>query len=184
MTKSFSLIVVLALAACYGETEYSAPISVQPSKNANEFAKNFLDQMQARSFATNREYCGLFGRNDDGFIVATPPRLGYLDSCLPPDVPADFNAFATYHSHGAFDPEIDSEVPSSYDLVADREDGLIGYISTPGGRLWLSADGRAELLCDIGCLSVDPEFRPGLFEPIATRYTADMLRKRETTALP
>lgn len=184
MTKVLSLIAILALAACYGRAEYSAAISVPPSKDGDVFAKSFLDQMQARSFAANREYCGLFGRGDDGFIVATPPRLGNLDSCLPPDVASDFNAFATYHSHGAFDPEIDSEVPSSYDLVADREDGLIGYISTPGGRVWRSADGRAELLCDLGCISVDPDFRPGLYEPIATRYTADMLRKRETNTLP
>lgn len=156
-----------------------APITPSRTADADAFAIAFLDQMQARSFATGREFCGFFGRDAAGKVRATPPQMGHRERCVPGDEPDDFKPFASYHSHGAFNPAIDSEVPSAFDLVADREEGLQGYISTPGGRVWHSAQGRARLLCGPGCIASDPAYDPASHPPIAANYTADELRRRE-----
>jgi len=181
MRHGLALLSVAVLTACYGTVQVSAPISGPRTTDADAFAKAYLDQMQARSFAANREFCGVFGRDEAGFVIATPPIRGKLDSCRPGFEPDGFNTFASYHSHAAYDEGADSEVPSSFDLVADREEGLIGYISTPGGRVWRSEGGRATLLCGPGCISVDPDFIPEQFGPVGTAYTADDLHHREVS---
>ena len=165
------------LAACNGGP--FAPIAMARMTDADAFAIAFLDQLQPRSFATGREFCGLLGRDASGAVRATAPVMGHREHCAPGLAPKDFNIFASYHTHGAFHADIDSEVPSAFDLVADREEGVIGYISTPGGRVWRSAEGRARLLCGPGCIAVDPAYRPDAHAPIASRYTADELRRRE-----
>ncbi|WP_371224518.1 DUF4329 domain-containing protein [Roseovarius sp. 2305UL8-3] len=179
MKRIFSALIVLALASCEAPQIYSDPIAGPRTRDADAFAKAFLDQMQARSFAADREFCGIFGRDTDGYVIATPPILGRVDSCRTPDPAEGFNVFASYHSHGAHDEDVDTEVPSSYDLRADREEGVVGYISTPGGRIWFSQDGAATLLCGRGCITMDPEFTPGLYGPIANRYTIATLEQRE-----
>jgi hypothetical protein len=145
---------------------------------ADQFARAFLNQMQARSFAENREFCGMFGRDAQGFVIATQPLPGGMDSCAPAFGPPGFRAFASYHSHGAFDPGADSEVPSPGDVMADMQEGLIGYVSTPGGRLWRNQGPQTTQICGPGCLVQDPNFVPGLYGPVATRYSVDGLRQR------
>lgn len=180
MKRLLSIIGLIAgLAACEPVSVVSDAIEGPRTKHADVFAKAFLDKMQARSFSANREFCGLFGRDAEGYVIATPPIVGMLDSCRPPEIPGNFNVFASYHSHGAFDLDVDTEVPSSNDVIADLQENLIGYISTPGGRVWRNENGVAVQLCGRGCLTTDPNFRPEIYGPIALRYTIAQLIARE-----
>ena len=179
MNKFCALIVLVAISACEGPGEYSEPIAGPRTKNSDVFAKAFLDQMQARSFEDNREYCGLFGRDAEGYVIATAPVVGMRDTCQIPDTEEEFKAFASYHSHGAYDYGADSEVPTSNDLLADQDEGVIGYISTPGGRVWRTNYGVAVQICGRGCIAVDPDFVPRDFGPVRTRYTIAQLYRRE-----
>lgn len=130
-----------------------------PAAQADAFAVAFLDTLQARSFVGRREYCGYFLMTG-GAIGATPPIPGTLASCSQPPPPP--NAFASYHTHGAFDAAYDNEVPSPEDMLGDFAFGIDGYISTPGGRVWrVEVDERAALqVCGLGCVAVDPGFVP------------------------
>ena len=94
-----------------------------------------LDALQHTSIAENREYCGYLGVDASGQVAATPAVPGTVDSCLPVDPPAAFEIYASYHTHGAYSPDEDSEVPSYEDLQGDIEEGVDGYIATPG-QLW------------------------------------------------
>lgn len=179
MKKLTALFALALMAACDGAGFYTSPIQGPRTKDADLFAKAFLDQMQARSFEANREFCGVFGRDKDGYVIATAPIEGQLDACRTPVMDEDFQVFASYHSHGGYDPEADSEVPSSYDLVADKAEGVVGYISTPGGRIWYSKNGAAVQLCGRGCITVDPRFEPRDYGPVKHRYTIRDLRRRE-----
>ncbi|WP_157707372.1 DUF4329 domain-containing protein [Roseovarius faecimaris] len=176
-----ALAILAALGACGDVEVSSAPIEGPRTKDADAFAIAYLDLMQARSFRRGVEYCGLFGRDAEGYVIATAPLVGRLSSCHTPDFPDGFNAFATYHSHSTYDIEADSEVPSSNDVIADQIDGVIGYISTPGGRVWRNEDGVATLVCGPGCITADPNFVPETFGPIRTRYTIIDLREREAS---
>lgn len=182
MIRQFSALTILSvLTACVDADQASAPITGPRTKDADAFAIAYLDRMQARSFARGVEFCGLFGRDAQGYVIATAPVVGHLDSCRLPDFPQDFNAFASYHSHSSYDREADSEVPSSNDVIADRMDKVIGYISTPGGRVWRNENGVARLLCGPGCIAVDPAFEPRVFGPVRARYTIIELREREAS---
>ena len=144
-------------------------------------AREVLMQLQPRSFAENREYCGYVGVLPDGTVSVTEVTRGRRDSCLSR---ADESRFveivASFHTHAGFDPEADSEVPSIEDIEGDMFEGVDGYVSTPGGRLWY-IDGRrgvATLICGLGCMGQDPNFVPGIAGPIANRYTLDDLDAR------
>lgn len=160
----------LALAA-------AAPGAAAPSAEEIAFARFFLDHLQHRSFLEGREFCGFFGRDRAGRIVATKPRRGgrttcYLGGSLPGVI-----FFATYHTHAGYDPATYDEVPSTNDLRSDNARGVDGYISTPGGRLWFShgASLTAWQICGPGCLPQDPRYRPDPAFPVAERYTLDEL---------
>ncbi len=154
------------------------PAALPRTADADAFAIAFLDQMQALSLPSGREYCGVFGRAADGTVRATAPVRGERDSCTATFEPDAFRTFAVYHSQGAFDSTVDAEVPSAYDVVADREQNVTGYVSTPGGRVWRSDAGTARLVCGPGCIAADPAYRADLHPPIADAYTADALRLR------
>lgn len=146
-------------------------------------ARAILNQLQPRSFAENREYCGYIGVLGDGRYMATDVTRGRNDSCLSR---ADESRFvgvtASFHTHAGFDPGADSEVPSSTDVEGDMSEGVNGYLATPGGRLWF-IDGRtgvATQLCGPGCMGQDPDFVAGDAGPIAQRYTLQELRQRES----
>ena len=76
--------------------------------------------------------------NHSGKLAATGPKRGRRDSCEPDEPPEDFEILASYHTHGDDTQEADTEVPSLEDLAGDIEEGIDGYIATPGGRLWLN----------------------------------------------
>lgn len=145
-----------------------------------EFAREILSQLQERSFAENREYCGTIGISGDGRFVASRARRGGRNGCLPPSPRGVKEVIASFHTHAAFDPDADSELPSPRDIYSDAREGTDGYIATPGGRFWY-VDGEnltASLICGIGCLQVDPAFVPGMWGPIRTFYTVEELEQR------
>ena len=140
---------------------------------------DFLEDVQVQSLETDREYCGYFVRVGER-IVATPPQRGYSHECLSAEPTGDVEVIASYHSHGAFDVNADSEVPSVDDILGDREEEVDGYIVTPGGRVWFHdlESGRVVLICGPACVTADPAHSDDVFEPIATRYTLEGLRLR------
>ena len=145
------------------------------------FAKRVLMKLQDNSFAANREYCGTIGMTQDFNLVAALPRKGRRSSCAPRDPRNAVEIIASFHTHGGWDEDSDSEVPSSDDVRADMAEGIDGYVSTPGGRLWF-IDGQAGVsrqLCGVGCLPMDPRFQPEYFGPVQTRYTLEQLLRRE-----
>lgn len=147
----------------------------------DKFVLELFDRVQAQSIEENREYCGLIGFDHGDFLVATGPVPGDMDSCDPSGTTEDIEVIASYHTHGAFDPEADSEVPSVDDLLADFEEGIDGYVATPGGRVWLNLveEKLTYQLCGRNCVVSDPEAKPCPgFAPLV-EYTIPTLRKRE-----
>lgn len=145
-------------------------VAPPPAAAADAFAVAFLDTIQPRSFAERREFCGYF-LVIAGRITATQPIPGTTASCTQPTPPP--NAFASYHTHGAFDRDYDNEVPSPEDMLGDFSFGIDGYISTPGGRVWrVEVDDRAALqVCGLGCVTVDRGFVPRNESSIPPRMT-------------
>ena len=146
----------------------------------DKFAAAHFDKIQPRSIADNLEYCGLFGYDKSGKLAATKAKRGRLDSCEPAPEPEGFEVLASYHTHGAYTPDVDTEVPSLDDLAADIEEGIDGYIATPGGRIWLNlAEEKVSYqLCGPGCVKADKKYRPCKAFPPAISYTLKTLRAR------
>lgn len=145
---------------------------------ADAFARQYLNNIQGPSFAQGREFCGYFIMDAQGGIFSTDPIPGTLDSCQLPYPPV--GAFASWHTHGAYDPRYDNEVPSPPDLISDFELGMDGYVSTPGGRVWRNEyDILASFqICGQGCVAVDPGFVPENEAGIRQQYTVDALYAR------
>ncbi len=144
-------------------------------------ARATLGALQVPSFEARREYCGMIGRDAAGQLLVTRPRRGRAASCRPRNLPRGVEDVASYHTHGSYDPRYDNEVPSSNDVYGDMDEGVNGYLSTPGGRLWFidGQTGRARLLCDLGCLPQDPDFAPDPERPVPGGFTLETLLARE-----
>lgn len=178
MTKQFLLLIAIALFSI-------GPAQADPweaiTDELDRFAVAHLDKVQALSIRDGVEYCGLFGYDAAGRLSATGPVAGEADSCDPGIEPDGFEVVASYHTHGAYARDADSEVPSLDDLLGDFEEGIDGYIATPGGRVWLNLfeERLAFQLCGRGCIQSDPAFRPcHAFLP-AEEYTVESLALRE-----
>jgi len=173
------------VALCVAAFLAVAPSGASFAQNAAEAAaaRSVLAQLQGRSFAENREYCGYIGRLPNGSYQATEVTRGRSHSCLSRGSEARFvEITASFHTHGGFDPSADSEVPSSDDVRGDMMEGVNGYVATPGGRLWY-IDGRrgiARQLCGLGCMGQDPRFVVGFDGPIASQYSLQDLVRRES----
>jgi hypothetical protein len=144
-------------------------------------AKSTLAKLQSNSFDAEREYCGLLGALPDGRIAATRPRKGRMDSCKPREFSGAAIPVASFHTHGAYDIDADAEVPSSSDILADHEEGLDGFVSTPGGRFWF-IDGAAKTarqICGVGCLPQDPDFKAEPAGSVRQSYTLEQIKRRE-----
>ena len=139
-----------------------APPNAPSGAVPDQFAVNFLNSIQARSIAEAREYCGYFFVNAQGQIQATPPVAGTFASCAMPAPRPGQGIFASYHTHGAYGPDYDNEVPSTLDLQLDFQFGIDGYVSTPGGRVWLVdfQTRSTRQLCGLRCVTSDPGFVP------------------------
>lgn len=156
----------------------SKPAAAQsPSETAA--ARAILSELQFDSFDNNREYCGTIAINDDGAYIYSRVRRGRKDSCRPPNAWGG-EVIASFHTHAGFDFDADSEVPSPADVYSDFDEGINGYVATPGGRFWF-IDGQnltVSMICGIGCLPQDPDFQPGVFGEIRSFYTIDDLEWR------
>ncbi len=142
-------------------------------------ARKTLAALQSQSFVKQREFCGYIGYNAKGELIATRAIGGDIASCNP-ILPRDFAPVASYHTHGGFDPEYISEVPSDIDLDGDLSERINGYISTPGGRFWYVDSAKLEVrqICGAACLPVAPNFEKGADGFIALRYSRqELLRK-------
>ena len=142
-------------------------------------ARQTLAALQTPSIRENREYCGYIGLDANNVLRATEANRGDSSSCGIEAPPADWVIVASYHTHAGYDEFAFSEVPSSTDIEGDRDEGINGYVSTPGGRFWFveGATATARLLCGAGCLKQDPLYQPGL--PVANNYTLGQIRTRE-----
>lgn len=186
---------VLTLSACVsdngGEEQFrdddfeSQPTTQVPdtseSTAESRLAKASLEALQSLSFQNNTEYCGYIVRNAAGEMVATPALQGDESSCLPPDVAEDDVIMASFHTHGAFEIDTPAEFPSVGDVEGDEAEGIDGYVSTPGGRLWFvdGSETTVSQLCGTGCLSQDPNFVEGLDGDLDASYTLEQLRALE-----
>lgn len=142
-------------------------------------ARSILTQIQAQSISQNREHCGTMALTDDGRYIASRVRRGRRDGCRPPNARGG-EIIASFHTHGAFDYDADSEVPSPQDVYSDADEGINGYLATPGGRFWF-IDGQnltVSLICGVGCLPQDPAFEQGVWGEIRGFYTIDDLEWR------
>ncbi|MDU8944441.1 DUF4329 domain-containing protein [Ovoidimarina sediminis] len=176
MRRATLLAALLALAAC--DFDY-ADIEVTGAYHREAIA--FLSGVQPASIAANREYCGYMGIDGNGRFTATGPNRGDTFTCeLPRNAPG-VSIVASYHTHAAFDPSADGEVPSANDVILDIEHGTYGYVATPGGRVWF-VDWKAEetrLLCGPGCIASDPAYDGRLVGPVAPVYTLPQLIRRD-----
>jgi len=111
--------------------------------------------------------------------MATAPHRGEENSCTPQEPPEDFNYVGSYHTHGAFSVDADSELPSLEDMQADIEEDVDGFIATPGGRIWHidTIDDIARMVCDRNCVLADPNFDESVLEPVERTYTLEQLKE-------
>jgi len=139
-----------------------------------------LSELNLRSFAEGIEYCGYVGFTADGTLAVSDPTPGDESSCLSDD-PVNLEVItASFHTHGDFSTEYSSETPSGTDMEGDEEEGIDGWVSTPGGRLWYidTTDMVTFQICGIGCMPQDPNFIEGDDGFIADQYTYDELVER------
>lgn len=168
-----ALICIIGLVSC---TE-DPPIIAQ-TDDVNAFAKTILNDLQPQSIAEGREYCGYIFETASGDLAATAPQRGGEDYC---DLPqSDDSTLASFHTHGQFSEDYDNEVPSIDDVEGDFEAGIDGYISTPGGRVWL-VDYEAQIarqLCNTLCVTSDPANDPADAGFVPQTFTLPELRAR------
>ncbi len=158
---------------------FAAAAGAQDQRELN-YVRSIFDTVQARSISENREYCGYFGYTADGRLASTPAYPGKFDECTP-EWPEDLDVIASWHTHGAYDEQTWSEVPSVMDIEADEDEGIDGYVATPGGRLWYvdTTDMVVFQICSYGCLGTDSGFTKGAEGDIARSYTYQELIRRE-----
>jgi len=173
------MLVILALTAL--SLLLSQPAATLPPAQDIAAAKAWLTRLQHLSFATNREYCGYLGYMPDGTIAFSDIVRGGHDGCTPVLSNPDLILIASLHTHGAYDPEVPAEFPTSLDISSDLREGVNGYISTPGGRLWYvdATSAVAIQLCGLRCLPQDPAFHAGDDGKLRHSYTRRQLRQIE-----
>lgn len=179
---AFVVIIVRALLNVKGPEDFE--VTVTPAE-VQAYARTQLSGLQERSFAGDVELCGIIFEDSEGELGTTGLLEGERASC---DI-AYFDEpgmapVASFHTHGAYGDEYDSEVPSVLDMESDISSRMDGYISTPGGRFWrIDWQSRtAEQICGEGCLAQDPDYQAcAAFEPDA-EYTISSLRQRFMTS--
>lgn len=171
-----------ALVAC-GPTPEEAQVPPREIPQTSEelsAVRAVFNAVQPESVARNREYCGYIVRDRFGLLAATAARRGSVASCTPRWPRGDVDVLASYHTHGAFNPEYDSEVPSYEDMASDIREEVDGYVATPSGRVWHidAARKEARLVCGPGCVVGDPTYIPAFDEVLQDRYVLDELARR------
>ncbi|MEM9756624.1 MAG: DUF4329 domain-containing protein [Pseudomonadota bacterium] len=145
-----------------------------------QYVQALLRNLNPLSITYNREVCGYILRNPDGRIASTKWNWGTEASCYIGPVPRGVDVLSSWHTHAAWAPNYDSEVPSTVDVESDMAARVNGWVSTPGGRLWF-VDGETGFIrqvCGRDCLPSDPNFFPEEHGPVAKTYTLRELRVR------
>lgn len=173
--------VFCALVFAFTSTSLTAQSQRDLVDELDIMAVKFLEKLQILSIENDLEYCGYFGVDATGKLTVSKTTSGRRESCLAQLPPDDFDILASFHTHGAYSANLDSEVPSVDDLLGDFEEGIDGYIATPGGRIWLNLvdEEVSILLCGLSCIRPDPNFRPCPASAPKPEYTVRTLRKRE-----
>lgn len=166
----------LAILALFPFAAFADPLV--PPHDEVAAVKERFEPLQQLSFATRFEYCGYMGFDVHQELAFTEMLRGGHNGCTP-EMPAEgLVLIASMHTHGAYDADVPAEFPTSLDMESDREEGVNGYVATPGGRLWYidSTSMIAVQLCGLGCLPQDPNFHAGDDGPIDKSYSyADLL---------
>lgn len=152
-------------------------ITLAQSAQEEEIIKQLFANLNPQSIEENVEFCGYIGQNTDGELAVTPPTKGEPGSCYADDPVSLELIFASYHTHGAYSYDYSSELPSGNDMEADEQEGIDGWVATPGGRLWYidTTDMITRQICGLGCLPADPNFVAGDDGRILESYTYDEL---------
>ncbi len=163
-------------------TAYSvAPPNAPSGQVVDSFARAFLDSIQAQSIAENVEYCGYFFIDSSGQLFGTPPIRGRSASCSMNAPQPGQGVVASYHTHGSYRRAYAAEVPSIIDLQSDFQFGIDGYVSTPGGRIWLVDFQTTSTMqvCGRNCVYADPAYNDRNDHRIRQSYTLTELRQRK-----
>lgn len=177
MTRSLSRIAAVFMAAIVA----IAPIpSTAQSAQETAFVMGLMESMNTLSIRFNREVCGYVLRHANGAYSSTKVSWGGPASCASLPVEDGFVVASSWHTHAAWDPAYDGEVPSIQDVEGDMRMGVNGWVSTPGGRLWFvdGQTGSIRQICGRGCLPVDENFGAEDFGPVSESYTLDGLYAR------
>lgn len=173
---------VVVLARAYSNVKGPEALqAVLPQSEVESFAKEQLSAVQSRSFDENMELCGIIFESSEAELGMGRRTGGDEASCdliyydEPGMVPV-----ASFHTHGGYSAQYDSEVPSVTDIESDMSSGIDGYVATPGGRFWHidHKTGTARLVCGEGCLMQDPNYRVCAGDEIASSYTISSLKAR------
>lgn len=172
-----TILTLMALSILFYQPEPTLPPDAETAA-----AKDWLTKVQRLSFATDREYCGYMGYTANGALAFTEIVRGGHNGCTPAMPEGGLTLVASLHTHGSYDREVPAEFPTTLDIDSDTREGVNGYISTPGGRLWY-IDSSAQIatqLCGLQCLPQDPEFHAGDDGVIHRSYTRAQLLRIET----
>ena len=171
MVRRSLIALISALALISAAAQAEDPWDTLTFERLDQVAEAALDNAQTLSLQNNREYCGYIAFDGKDRLRFTAPVRGDVESCMPPDVPDSWELIASYHTHGALsqdEPDVSYELPSGDDLRGDLEEGIDGYLSTPGGRFWF-IDTYDEVVIMLGGI--------GYFEP-------DILFEQDTACGP
>ncbi|WP_287294761.1 DUF4329 domain-containing protein [Mesorhizobium sp.] len=141
---------MLSLSSCTAAEREAAQTSATEVDDVSVLAKIVLEQVQASAIQDNVEYCGYITQAPDGELKVAGPQKGGTFGCRTPLVYKPDKIIASFHNHGAFDPRVLTEIPSTLDFDAVKKiDRVDAFIGTPGGRLWHLdfEQGRARLVC-------------------------------------
>lgn len=157
-----------------------APMAHAQSAAETEFVMSLYRSMNQLSIAFNREVCGHILVDDQGRYSTTKASWGGEASCASLPLDPSVRAVSSWHTHAAYGPAYDGEVPSTIDVEGDLSTGLNGWVSTPGGRLWFidGQTGNMRQVCGLRCLPNDQTFLQDDQGPVAESYTIDGLYAR------
>ncbi len=177
------VVVVFGTATDTFRGPYAVREPTASQEQLDSLAKSTLANLQRRSFEEKRELCGLMLEDEDGQLSVSDIFEGDAATCSFQWVsnPEKF-AVASFHTHGSYNDEYDSEVPSTIDLEGDIADRIDGYVSTPGGRMWHIdwQEEATEMICGESCLPADPDYvRCDAAQP-AESYTVWELNRRQS----
>ncbi len=158
----------------------SAPIAQAQDARETEFVIGLMESMNQLSVRFNREVCGYILQDAEGALFSTKVSWGGNASCASLPLEPGLRAISSWHTHAAWDPAYDGEVPSIQDVEGDMQFGVNGWVGTPGGRLWYvdGTTGTMTQACGRYCLPSDPSFLQDDHGPVAETYSLDGLYQR------